>query len=317
LDTDESVLFNYLDMRRVYAIGETVLDIIFKHGQPQAAKAGGAMLNSSVSMGRAGIPVSFISEYGRDDVGDLIDAFLIENGVDTAYVYKFSEGKTVLALAFLNDRNDASYSFYKQYPPDRLAIQLPVPQKDDIVLCGSFYAIWTEIRDRFVEFVSAAKKNGAMVIYDPNFRKAHLSDLEKLKPYILENMRMASLVRASNEDMLNIFSASSVEQAYTAMSRFCPNLIYTASVEGVYVKTSHFSGKFPVQQIQPTSTIGAGDNFNAGMITALYRHGFTCEDIPMLGEAGWANITKTAVAFATHVCMSYENYISAEFAKQV
>ncbi len=41
-------------MRKIYGIGETVFDIIFKNGQPQAAKAGGAMLNSTVSLGRIG-----------------------------------------------------------------------------------------------------------------------------------------------------------------------------------------------------------------------------------------------------------------------
>ena len=46
-------------MRKIYGIGETVLDIIFKDGQPQAAKAGGSVLNSMVSMGRMELPVIF------------------------------------------------------------------------------------------------------------------------------------------------------------------------------------------------------------------------------------------------------------------
>ena len=32
------------------------------------------------------------------------------------------------------------------------------------------------------------------------------------------------------------------------------------------------------------------------------------------GEDDWSFIIGNAVAFATHVCMSYENYISEEFA---
>jgi fructokinase len=107
-------------MRRIYGIGETVLDIIFKEGQPQAAKAGGSVLNSVVSMGRIGLPVSFISEYGLDNVGDLIDRFLKDNGVNTSSVYRFRDGSTSLALAFLNEKNDASYTFYKEFPPKRL-----------------------------------------------------------------------------------------------------------------------------------------------------------------------------------------------------
>src|SRR5659263_215264 len=141
-------------MRKIYGIGETVLDIIFKEGQPQAAKAGGSVLNSIVSMGRMGLPVSFISEYGADDVGKLIDNFLLANGVDTSSVHRYQQGSTALALAFLDDRNDAHYTFYKDYPGKRLDIDFPAIEPDDIVQCGSFYAIWPEIREKFKIFVS-------------------------------------------------------------------------------------------------------------------------------------------------------------------
>ena len=132
-------------MRKIYAIGETLYDIIFKNGQPQAAKPGGAMLNSTISLGRIGLPVSFISEYGDDQLGTMIDSFLNENGVDTSYVNHFRDGNTALAIAILNERNDATYTFYKNYPEKRLNIPFPEIKKDDIFLCGSIYAITDEI----------------------------------------------------------------------------------------------------------------------------------------------------------------------------
>jgi fructokinase len=76
--------------------------------------------------GRIGLPVSFISEYAGDNVGKIIDSFLSENGVGTGYVDHYKDGKTKLALAFLNERNDASYTFYQDYPEKRLSIDFPV-----------------------------------------------------------------------------------------------------------------------------------------------------------------------------------------------
>ncbi|MBK9390063.1 MAG: hypothetical protein IPN68_07690 [Bacteroidetes bacterium] len=149
-------------MRKIYGVGETVLDIIFKGGQPQAAKAGGSVLNSVVSMGRMGLPVSFISEYGMDDVGELIDNFLNENGVNTSSVHRFEDGSTSLALAFLNEKNDAHYTFYKDFPGKRLDIDFPHLQKEDILQFGSFYAIWPEIRTKIKKFVQASHDNGAL-----------------------------------------------------------------------------------------------------------------------------------------------------------
>jgi fructokinase len=304
-------------MRKIYGIGETVFDIIFKNGQPQAAKPGGAMLNSSVSLGRIGLPVSFISEYGNDNVGKLIDEFLNGNGVGTNFVHHFDDGKTGLALAFLNERNDASYTFYKNYPQKRLDIEFPVLNKDDIVLCGSIYAITPEIREKFTALTNSAKENKAILIYDPNFRPTHSSDLESLVPVMIENMQTAAIIRGSDEDFKNIFGANSADEAWKVVSNYCNCLVYTANAEGVYVRTVSFSGKFPVKKINPVSTIGAGDNFNAGMIAAIYRNNIYRDQLEKTGEEDWAKIISMGVDFATEVCLSYENYISRDFADKI
>ena len=301
-------------MRKIYAIGETLLDIIFRDGQPQTAKAGGSMLNSVVSLGRISLPVSFISEYGYDDAGNLIDNFLKENGVDTTSVHRYQDGKTAIALAFLDEKNDANYSFYKNYPSKRLDINLPSLNMRDIVLCGSFYSLSSEIRDKFVSLVQAAGEKGAIVIYDPNFRKSHLNELESLKPMIIENMLMATLVRGSDADFMNIFGAENSEDAWEIAGKYCSCLVYTANTEGVFVRTSSFSGKFPVKKIEAVSTIGAGDSFNAGIIAAFYRDKIFRNDIENLGEKEWGRVINLAVEFASNVCMSYDNYISRAFA---
>ena len=294
-----------------------MLDIIFKNNQPQAAKAGGAMLNSCVSLGRIGLPVSFISEYAGDSVGNIIDIFLSENGVGTRYVDHYKEGKTKLALAFLNERNDASYTFYQDYPEKRLSIDFPMIMKDDIILCGSIYSVTSEIRKKFTDLINRANENGAIVIYDPNFRPTHSADLEKLKPMIIENMKAAKLIRGSDEDFKNIFGASTPDEAWNVVNKYCSCMVYTANSEGVYVRTVSYSGKFAVKAIKPVSTIGAGDNFNAGMMAAIYLNKIFADQLDKMGEKEWLKVVSTGVDFATNVCLSYENYVSLEFAEKL
>jgi fructokinase len=303
-------------MRKIYGIGETVYDIIFKDGVPQTAKAGGSVLNSMVSVGRVGLPVSFISEYGQDDVGNLIDKFLKGNGVNTSPVHRYIKGSTSLALAFLDDKNDAHYTFYKDYPGKRFETEFPEIRKNDIVQCGSYYAIWPEIREKFKRFIKNAGDNGGLILYDPNFRKSHLLELDKLKPLIIENMEMAGILRGSDEDFRNIFGAGDPDETWEIVSKYCKCMIYTSIASGVYVRTPSFAGKFPVRKIKPLSTIGAGDNFNAGMITAIYKNDITRDELEKMGEDKWSKVVATGVDFATEVCMSYENYISQKFADQ-
>ena len=43
-------------MRKVFGIGETVLDIIFRNDQPLKAVPGGSTFNAMISIGRTGTP---------------------------------------------------------------------------------------------------------------------------------------------------------------------------------------------------------------------------------------------------------------------
>ena len=99
-------------MGRVIGIGETVLDILFKNGQPVKAVPGGSVYNSIISLGRMGLDAAFISEVGDDRVGEMILSHLRDSGVDASAVCCFSGGKSPLSLAFLNERTDAEYLFY-------------------------------------------------------------------------------------------------------------------------------------------------------------------------------------------------------------
>jgi fructokinase len=302
-------------MRNIYTIGETVLDIVFKNAQPVAAKPGGAMLNTSVSLGRLGLPVHFISEYGNDKVGMLVDDFLKDNNVASEYVYRYSDGRTSLAMAFLDNDNNASYDFYKIYPEKRLDVPFPEVNPDDIIMFGSFYGITPEIRQTLSKFLYKAKENKALVYYDPNFRKAHLHELPKLRPLIIENMQLADIVRCSNEDMELISGSPDANSAYNFISNYCPVMIYTDSRKGVYLQTPSAKCTFDIKKIKPLSTIGAGDTFNAGIAFGLFKNKVGINSINMYGTDIWQKIVPVAVEFATQVCLSYDNYIQADYAK--
>ena len=78
-------------MRKVIGIGETVLDIIFKNGKPIEAVPGGSSFNAVISLGRAGVNASFISEAGNDRIGEYVIQFLRDNGVNADNVSIFPD----------------------------------------------------------------------------------------------------------------------------------------------------------------------------------------------------------------------------------
>ncbi|HEC42810.1 MAG TPA: carbohydrate kinase [Bacteroides sp.] len=302
-------------MRRVFGFGETVLDIIFKNGQPVAAKPGGSVLNTFVSLGRLGWNPFFISEYANDDVGKIIDNFLTGNGVNTRYVSRFSDGKSALALAFLDSENNANYTFYKDFPKKRLQ-DLPADlSSEDIILFGSIYASSKEVRASVFRFLKMGKEKGCLIIYDPNFRKSHLSELEELKPRIIENIEYADIVRGSDEDFKLIFGLEDLSQVSDQVNTERKVLLYTRNTRGVQVRFRSSSVNVPGEIITPVSTIGAGDNFNAGILLYLLQNGLHRKDLESIGDKDLQALAETGVKLASHVCMHYDNYISREFAR--
>lgn len=296
-------------MPKIYTVGESLLDIIFKGTEPQTAKPGGSAFNASITLGRLGAPVNFISEMGNDRVGDLVLDFLEENGVASTYISRYSPGQTAIALAFLDERSDAEYEFYKDYPAQRLAVDFPEFQKDDLLLFGSFYALNPGIRHRVKELLEKANEAGAIVVYDPNFRSSHLAEREELIPVIRENMGYSTLVRASDEDLLNIFQTKGPDEAWEKINPYSDVLIYTANSKGVFLRTSTLSLQMEVDAIEPVSTIGAGDTFNAGLLYGLWKGGYMREKIRELDRSQWEGLILNAIRFSRAVCMSYDNYL--------
>ena len=304
-------------MRSVFGIGETILDIIFKEEQPYKAVPGGSVFNGLVSLGRLQVPVTFISEIGEGHVGDLILRFMEQSHISTQYIYRFPDGTSPISLAFLDANRNAKYAFYKDYPTQRLEVPFPRIEADDIFIIGSYYALNPALRPRMVEFLQYAHERKAIIYYDLNFRKAHAHEAIRLMPTVLENLEYADIVRGSDEDFLNLFGEQAGDRVYADHIQFyCDRLITTYGAKGVDLYTSRFKQHYDALAIEPQSTIGAGDNFNAGLIFGLLKEDVRLKDLADLTPDSWERIIRHGMALAGEVCQSYDNYISTDFASR-
>lgn len=304
-------------MRKVIGIGETILDIIFQNEQPTAAVPGGSVFNGIISLGRMNVDVCFISEIGNDKVGNIIKRFMEENNVSTKHINIFPDGKSPVSLAFLNDKNDAEYLFYKDYPKQRLDIAYPTINEDDILIFGSFYALNPVLRDKMTELLDYAKERRAIIYYDPNFRSTHKYEAMKLAPAIIENLEYADIVRGSDEDFINLYNLEDVDKIYKNKVQFyCPNFICTSGNRSISLRTKQITKEYSVEAINAVSTIGAGDNFNAGIIYGLLKYNIGYHELNTLSEEMWDKIVQCGKDFSAEVCKSYSNSISRNFAEK-
>lgn len=307
-------------MRKVIGIGETVLDIIFKNEQPIGAVPGGSVFNGIISLGRAGANASFISEAGNDRVGQNIINFLKENNVDSKDIYVYPESKSPISLAFLDKNNDAEYLFYKDHSHDQLDFVYPEVNADDIVMFGSFYAVNPVIRPQVLGFLDHARSHGAILYYDVNFRPSHKNDVMKITPNLLENLEYADFVRGSVDDFKVLYGKEDPDKIYSAeVSFYCKNFICTNGTKNVELRAArNIKKSFPVIETNVVSTIGAGDNFNAGFVYGLLRYGITREALERgIPARIWDKIIHWAQLFSANCCQTISNSVSKEFGAQM
>ena len=303
-------------MRKVIGIGETVLDIVFKNSQPQAAVPGGSTFNSMISLGRCGIPSAFLSEVGADKVGEMIKEFMSSNGVTPDHVNSLPQ-KTPLSLAFLDEKNDADYIFYRDASEEHPDFTYPEVTAGDIVLFGSFYALNPAVRPVVKRFLEYAREQGAIVYYDVNFRPSHVKDLGNIGNALWENFDFADVVRGSHEDFRTLFGIEDASVVFEEkISSRCGNFICTYGADPLKVfDRTGLEREYPVAPVETVSTIGAGDSFNAGFIFGLVKLGITREMLTCgLPAEVWDDLISYAQSFSACCCQSPLNYITPEFA---
>lgn len=302
-------------MRKIIGIGETILDIIFRNNIPIKAVPGGSTFNSVISLGRMGLNVSFISEVGNDKVGAMITDTLRDSGVDVSSVCCFNDGKSPLSLAFLNERNDAEYLFYKDYPNNRLEVDFPQIDPDDVVIYGSYFVLNPVLRSKTKAFLEYARERGAILYYDINFRKNHIDERVKLAEALIENLEFADIVRGSIEDFDNLYSLTDAHKVYKEKIKFySPNFICTQG-EGCVILFSRSGEKsYTPNKVEVVSTVGAGDNFNAGVVYGIISGNVTRNDLETLSMEAWDKIMRCGLDFSSHACTLLDNYVDKEWA---
>lgn len=308
---------------RITGIGETVLDIVFRGGQPQAAVPGGSTFNAMISLGRIlgrrrpGVELRMVTQTGDDPVADIVTAFMQENCVSTACVHRVP-GQSTVSLALLDERNNAHYEFFR----DRSLPAFTAPALDfapgDLVLFGSFFAINPETREEARKLVRKAREAGAVVYYDINFRKNH--NAADSLPQIEENIALSDIVRGSSEDIEALYGTEDAAAVYAQhIAPRCPHFICTKGARETEVFSPGVHQTYPVpQDTTVVSTIGAGDNFNAGVVYALTEGALTAgrEPQPLRQQnrtLPWDAIVPVAHRFSANVVASLYNYVDPDF----
>lgn len=256
-------------MSTFLTIGEALTDIVIRTDSPRAEFPGGSPMNVAVALGRLGHTSHLLTHIGDDERGHAIERHVKASNVSLTPGSVRPGGPTSTAAATIGEGGAATYDFDITWNPDPQG----VPAKVDAVHTSSIAAILEPGADTLRRVVSSLREN-ALISYDPNARPSLMGDPSIVREPIEENIALADIVKASDEDLVWLYETSDIEHAAQSWLRRGVSLaVITRGEQGATALTAKGRVDIPGVRVDVTDTVGAGDTFSAGILDALSRKG--------------------------------------------
>lgn len=273
-------------MKKIICIGECALDVVFENGVPAGSMPGGRIALAAARMARLGLPVTMASEASQDPVGDMLVEYLSGAGVDCGAIDRFTQGHSPLCV-FTPADGGASYTLtrYEAYGDGGFDIVWPRVDDETIVVYGGYYALDERMRERLVPFLNNCSERKCVMIYVPGFRPEAGLRITRVMPAILENLELADMVIARNEDLRLIFDVDDDSRCYRDHIDFYCRSMVNADAAGHALH--YYSGREVTTVPLPAGTCGNllwNSGIIAGVAASVYGQGLTPDALNAPGE---------------------------------
>lgn len=259
--------------------GEALMDVFSTSDTPEGvaldARIGGSPFNVAVGLARLGQAVGFLGGVSTGFLGERLLRAMKAEGIDTRCV-ALLDAPTTLGLVGLDAHGVPSYAFYGQGCADRLlqpAHLGPLPAEVRALHFGS-YAMVVEPVASTLRALAAAERGRRLIAYDPNVRLNVEPDLQRWRDVVQAMSRCADVLKVSEEDLALLYPQQAPEAlAQQWLQAGCSLVVVTRGARGALAFRADERFDVPAPDTQVADTVGAGDTFQAALLTALAEHG--------------------------------------------
>ena len=242
-----------------------------------ARTTAGAELNVAIGLARLGFRVGYVTRVGNDSFGRSLVAAMTREGIDTRHATVDAKHPTGFMLKSRSvDGSDPQIEYHRSGSAASHMGAADVPRQAcaaarHLHLTGIFPAVSPTTREFVFALAAAANDAGMTVSFDPNLRPtlwpSHadmvdcLDRLAALSDWVLPGLQEGCLLTGQT-------SAEGLADHYLA--RGARAVVVKLGAEGAFYASATARGTAPgVPVSQVVDTVGAGDGFAVGVISAL------------------------------------------------
>ena len=239
---------------------------------------GGAPANVLACAARLGRRTAFIGKVGDDIQGRFLADTLKKTGIDTHALLVDGRYFTTLAFVELSERGERSFSFARKPGAD---VQLSPEELDrelishsDILHFGSLSLTDEPARSATMEAVLLARRSGAIIAYDPNYRPLLWTSKEAAMEQMRIPLPLVHLLKVSDDEVEYLTDCSDLrEGAEKLVRQGLRCVVVTIGNQGALVAAKEGS------VMVPGFPTGAGDSFWGGFLARVSESGKPLEQI--------------------------------------
>ena len=259
--------------------GEALFDVFQTGSTPSGmsldARVGGSPFNVAVGLARLAQPVAFFGALSRDTFGDFLAGALTREGVEISTVVR-TDAPTTLSMVSLDEHGVPSYAFDGEGRADRqlgLEALECVPVGARAIHLGSYATVVEPIAGTLRALVEREQQK-ALVAYDPNVRLNVVPDPATWRRAVEWMLRRTHLLKMSEDDLRVLAPGAGAEEfAAHALSAGVALFVLTRGPAGATAWTRDATETVPAVPTQVIDTVGAGDTFQAALLTSLAERG--------------------------------------------
>ena len=252
--------------------GEALMDALPDGAGGWRYVPGGGAFNTARALGRLGVETGYFGPLSTDAHGRALRGALAESGVATG-LCPSSDRPTAVARVRVSPAGP-SYVFEDTGTAGRMleAADLPgLPGHVRALVLGGI-SLAAEPCGTAYETLAGRAGPGRLVMLDPNIRPAAIVDMPAFQARLGRLLARADIVKLSAEDLAWLHPDGAPAEALLAAG---PALVVlTEGAAGARTWTrSGLAAACAAAPAEVVDTVGAGDTFNAGLLTALDRRG--------------------------------------------
>ena len=289
--------------------GEALFDVFAQSetatGLQLDARIGGSPFNVAVGLRRLGRQAALVTRISEGFLGERLIRALQQEGVATHLLQRGKE-PTTLSLVGLDARGVPSYAFYGEGAADRELDAGVLSVWPDDVHCihvGSYSTVVGQTaltQRRLIE----RERARSMISYDPNVRLNVEPDPMVWRDQIEWMIGRTHLLKVSQEDLELLYPGRALEDfAQTALDAGVRLVVVTRGEFGARAWTARGALDVPPVRVEVIDTVGAGDTFQAALLTWLEEQGrLRPQALGELSESDIAQALGFAVRAAAITC---------------